>query len=246
MSKKSKEILVSVPKGAKNIRTSVVDGQIKIKYTITTKAENYEQYFSVVEASELSLDDDFLKHEPQTEEQEIFKQRVKDAIKSGLSDFMAPNLDPSVDKEGNIYYKPGSKPGVDRSSIWWYDNAPKFIPDKSRLGTTAERIAFLAVLIKKDLATWEQICDHSEEIGHYWDSKDAKHDLEKTGSRPVGEFYDLGNTYKITEKKKAGGFSLVGGNCNYDGFYYPVANVRDSDFPNYYYYYSVGWLVLDM
>lgn len=248
MSKALQEILVSVPKEAKNIRASVIDGQVKIMYTITTKAEaeNYEQYFSVVEASKLSLDDDFLKHEPQTEKQEKFKQRVIDAIKSGLSDFKAQCLDPSVDEEGNIYYKPGSKPGVGYSSKWWNKNALKLIPGKSRQGTTAEIIAFFAILIKKGLATWEQICDHSEEIGHYWDSKDPKHDFEETGSRLVGEFYDLGNTCKITKNKKAGGFSLVGGCYLGLGSNYPLTDVLDVDNPNYNFNVGVGWLVLDM
>lgn len=248
MSKTLQEILVSVPKGAENIRTSVVDGQVKIMYTITTKAEaeNYEQYFSVVEASKLSLDDDFLKHEPQTEEQETFKQNVMDAIKSGLLDFKAQSIDPSVDEEGKIYYKPGSKPGIGYSSKWWSENAPKLIVGKSRQGTTVERIAFLAILIKKGLATWEQICDRSEEIGHYLDSKDAKYDFEQTGSRPVGEFYDLGNTCKITENKEAGGFSLVGGFYNCNGDDYPLAVVKDVCNPFDNYCISVGWLVLDM
>jgi|GEM_PF-4153616 len=52
----------------------------KIIVTAPEGAEKYEQYFSVVEASKLSLEDNFLKHKPQTKAQNKFKQRVVDAI----------------------------------------------------------------------------------------------------------------------------------------------------------------------
>ena len=246
MSKTLKEIPVSVPKGAENIRTSVVEGQVKKIGDITTKAENYEEYFSVVEASKLSLDDVFLKHEPKTENQKIFKQKVINAIKSGLSDFKAQCLDPSVDEDCNIYYKLGSEPGIGYSVKWWSENALKLIPGKSRNGTTVERIAFLAVLIKKGLATWEQICDDSEEFGKYMNFGYSKYYCDEILSRPVGEFYDVGKTCKITENKETGGFSLVGGVFDGSGYRYPLADVGGVRNPNNNYNFSVGWIVLDI
>ena len=59
---------------------------------------------------------------------------------------------------------------------------------------------------------WKAVCDQSKDLGHYWDSENAKHDFEDTGSRQIGEWCDLGNTCKITEDDEVGGFSLVGGN----------------------------------
>lgn len=234
--KKVQTLSVSLPEGVENIRTSEDNTEVETR-------ENYEQYFSLVEASKLSLNDEFLKNTPQTKKQEEFKQMVVEAIKSGLSDFKAQTIDPSVDENGKIYYKPGSKPGIGYSPNWWHKNAIKVVPGKSRQGTTVERIVFLAVLIKSGLATLEQICDHSEEIGHYRDSEDAKYDFEETGSRPVGEFYDLGNTCKITENKEDGGFSFVGGDYYNFGSNYPLANVGDVGNPCNNYYYGVGWLV---
>ena len=178
------------------------------------------------------------------------------AIKSGLTDFRAQRMDPSFNENGNISYQAGRKPAVGKSPTWWKENAEKFIPEKrSRMGTTKERIAFLGLLIKylveKEGCTvsyaWKAVCDQSKGLGHYWDSDDAKHDFETTGSRKIGEWYDLANTFKITmDEKKASGFSLVGGYCNYNGNFYPLADVSGVYNPNGDYDYSVGWLVLDV
>ena len=41
------------------------------------------------------------------------------------------------------------KPAVGRTVKWWKKKAKEFMPEKeSRIGTTNERIAFLALLIK--------------------------------------------------------------------------------------------------
>ncbi len=129
------------------------------------------------------------------------------------------------------------------------------MPEKgSRIGTTKERIAFLGLLIKYLIEekgytisdAWKAVCDQSKDLGHYWDSDDAKHDFEDTGSRQVGEWYDLANTYKIIVDDEEGGFSLVGGNYDYYGYDYPLADVNSIIFPNYEYFFSVGWLVLSV
>jgi len=203
-----------------------------------------EKFFSLVEASKLSIDDAFLQHKPNTN-QKRFKERLIAAIKAGLNDFYAPRIDPSINSDNKIYFCTGSKPGVEKSAYWWFKNAPKFMPG-CRMGLDAERDAFLATLIKRELATWEQICDHSEEIGHYWDSYDTKRKLEPTGSRPLGEFYDLANTFKITLRDEEEAiFSLGGGSYCYHSFHYPLADVNDCDCSGRYKKHSVGWLILE-
>ena len=217
--------------------------------------EYIEKYFPIAKASTLSLEDEFLKHEPETNQQTRFKNALISAIESGLSDFRAQRMDACFDEEGNIYFKAGMKPAVGKSPNWWKENAKKFMPEKgSRLGTTKERIAFLGLLIRYLIEekgytvsnAWKAVCDQSKDLGHYWDSENAKHDFEDTGSRRVGEWYDLANTCKITVDDEAGGFSLVGGNYDNNGDDYPLADVFSINHPNNVFGSSVGWLVLSV
>jgi len=218
--------------------------------------EYIDKYFPIAKASTLSLKDEFLKHEPETEEQRKFKNALISAIKSGLSDFRAQRMDACFDEEGNICFKAGMKPAVGKLSVKdWERVAKEFLPEKgSRLGTTKERVAFLGLLIKylieekgyevKD--AWKAVCDQSKDLGHYWDSENAKHDFEDTGSRQIGEWCDLGNTDKITENDEANGFSIVGGSCSLYGDFCPLADVGRINSPNDVYLSGVGWFVLSV
>lgn len=218
--------------------------------------EYIDKYFPIAKASTLSLEDEFLKHEPETEEQRKFKNSLISAIKSGLSDFRAQRMDACFDEEGNICFKSGMKPAVGKlSANDWKRVAKEFLPEKgSRLGTTKERIAFLGLLIKYLIeekgyeisGVWKAVCDQSKDLGHYWDSENAKHDFEDTGSRQIGEWCDLGNTGKITEDDGAGGFLLVGGCYVNGGDCCPLADVGRVSNPNCVYNGSVGWLVLSV
>ena len=209
--------------------------------------------FALIEASKLSLDDVFLQYEPQTEAQEWFKKNLTSAIKSGLKDFYRPIYDPSVDENGNIVFVAGKKPAVGHSYNWWVEAAEKCVSNRQiRLGTKNEYVAFLGVLIKKLIASgwsaedaWYVVCDDSKMLGHYWNSENAKHDFEETGSREVCGFFDLANTCKILAwDDETGGFWLASGFCNNISLYNPLADlnlyysrVSDDD-------YSVGWYVL--
>ena len=234
------------------------------RIVLTVKEKNtqeyLEEYFPVVKASTLSLKDDFLKHKPESVAQRLFKRRLIRAIRSGLSDFRAQRMDPSFDESGQICYKSGMKPAVGRTVKWWKKKAKEFMPEKeSRIGTTNERIAFLALFLKYLIEengytvsdAWRAICDQSKDLGHYWDSERPKYDFELTGSRKVGEWYDFCNTYKITVEEN-GTFSLFGGYFKNHGDFYPLADWCNYDIPNYdcnhdYDYefdFSVGWIVM--
>ena len=93
---------------------------------------------------------------------------------------------------------------------------------------------------------WKAVCVNSKDIGHYHDSKNPKRDFERTGSRKVGKWYDLGNTYKIVKRHGALGFVRFGGDYNDVGSFSPLASVYTIDDSNYRYKYSVGELVLDV
>lgn len=161
--------------------------------------------FVLVEASELSLNDLFLRHEPQTKNQQNFKKNLTLAIMRGVKDFYRPMYDPSIDENGNIVFAPGKWPTVWHNYDWWEESANKYMSEcKIRLGTKNEYVAFLGVLIKELVVcglsiadAWYAVCDDSKKLGHYWNSENAKHVFEKTGSREVCGFFDLGNTRKI-------------------------------------------------
>ena len=217
--------------------------------------EYLEKYFPVVKASTLSLEDEFLKYEPETDLQSKFKERLTKAIESGLSDFRAQRMDPTLGEDGKIYYQAGKKPKVDRCAYWWKREAEEFMPEKeSRLGTTKERTAFLGLLIKYLIEklgytvsdAWQAVCDQSKDLGHYRDSESAKHYPEPTGRRQVGNWYDLGNTFKITIDDEAGGLSVVGGSFNRLGDWHPLMFAYTLHDPDYDFDYSVGWLVLSV
>jgi hypothetical protein len=221
--------------------------------TVLAHEVSKDDSFALIEASKLSLDDDFLQYEPQTEAQEWFKKNLTSAIKSGVKDFYRPIYDPSVDENGNIVFVAGKKPAVGHSYNWWVEAAKKCVSNRQiRLGTKNEYVAFLGVLIKKLIASgwsaedaWYVVCDDSKMLGHYWNSENAKHDFEETGSREVCGFFDLANTCKILAwDDETGGFWLASGYCNFVSNFYPLADLGldcnlVSDSSN-----SVGWYVL--
>lgn len=218
-----------------------------------TKSDIKDDSFVLIEASKLSLEDDFLQYEPQTEAQEGFKKNLTSAIKSGVKDFYRPIYDPSVDENGNIVFVAGKEPAVGHSYNWCVEAAKKYVSDrKIRLGTKNEYVAFLGVLIKKLIArgwsvadAWHAVCDDSKMLGHYWNSENAKHAFEYTGSREVCSFFDLANTFKILAwDDEAGGFWVASG--NYDNLSYnnPLADLGLYYYQDYDYFGGVGWYVL--
>ncbi|MBO4816105.1 MAG: hypothetical protein J5507_04200 [Clostridia bacterium] len=228
--------------------------ELTIKTTVSEEVSKvFKNRIELIEASKLRLDDKFMKYKPQTNQEKEFKKVLSEAIKSGLKDFYRPVLDPSFnDDMTGICYEFGKKPAVGRSYNWWVDTAKDFMPN-SRLGIRNEYVAFLGVLIKKLVKngwsiskSWRAVCTDSKELGHYWNSDNAKHAFEDTDSREVCGFYDLANTYKIlAEDKEADGFWLAGGRYLNYGYDYPLAVLshdynRDRDHHD-----GVGWLVLD-
>ena len=207
-----------------------------------------------VEAESLSLDDEFMKYKPKTEQEEETKALIKEAIEKGVKNFYRPIMDPSFTKTGeNICYEKGRGPAVGKNYNWWKKVAEEYCPERnSRLGTRLEYGAFLGVLIKNLVAdgtsiswAWNAVCNDSKELGHYWNSENAKHKFEPTGSRQICDYYDLANTYKLlAEDNESGGFWLAGGNYYDVSFNGPLADLYHRTYCNFYYNYSVGWLVI--
>ena len=129
---------------------ATTDKEINIFFNsglITT--EEVGEKFILCEASKLSLEDEFMKYEPRTENERIFKKELQSAIRSGLKDFYRPKYDPSFDSDGKICFIRGAKPAVGKSYCWWEENARYYWNGRSRLGRKEEYLAFLGILIKK-------------------------------------------------------------------------------------------------
>lgn len=231
------------------MKTATTDKEIKNDGQMTKKVG--EGVFILCEASKLSLEDEFMKHEPRTDNEESFKKELKKAIQRGVNDFLRPKYDPSFDLEGKICYVPDAKPAVGKSYSWWKENAEKYIPGKSRLGRKEEYLAFLATLIKKLVsegwridAAWDAVCNDSRDLGNYRNNNGAKRrKLELTGSRKIACFYDLANTFKILSSENAGFWNASG------SYYCNSGDIPLSEMDKYYSYndkndYGVGWIVL--
>lgn len=254
MRKTSTEMEIKVSNGRIINAEVLKGGTCKITVEMNTEGANANDVFVLCEASKLSLDDEFMKHTPCSDEERTFKKLLEEAIKSGLKDFYRPVCDPSLDKAENICYVSDTKPAVGKSYNWWKETAKQFCPERgSRLGTKKEYIAFLGILIKKlsksgwsVAEAWNAVCNDSKELGHYRNSPNAKYEFEPTNSRKVCGFYDLANAYKIlSEDEEAGGFWLASGNCYDNSNVIPLAGL-------YHYFscddgdnFSVGWLVLE-
>lgn len=222
------------------------------------KAElSFEEKFPIVRASQLSLEDAFLKHEPTTDQQRRLKDSLIAGIKAGLKDFRCPAMDPSLDEDVNLVYEVGEMPAVGHSAeLFWAEKFKQFMPEKnSRMGTVRQHDALLGLLIKylteeekwEVSEAWKAVCDDSKKLGHYWNSEDAKHDFEPTGSRKVWLFYDWANTCKIiADNNSASAFWLGGGRYLDFSNDHPLADVDTIYCPDSNYNRSVAWLVLDV
>ena len=236
------------------IRNAIVlpDGSCKLKLELVSSTQ--EQYKKddciLVEASKLSLSDDFMLFVPKTDNEKKIKAALTELIKTGIKDFYRPVMDPSfVNKACTIIgYKAGDYPATGKSYNWWEETVKD---SQWCLGTKAQYVAFLGVLIKMLVAkgwkcreAWNAVCNDSKKLGHYRNSDNSMYDLEHTGSREICGFFDLANTCKILSKdEEMGGFWLAGGNCTDNGNSYPLADlVLCKDYDSCHNK-SVGWLV---
>lgn len=205
----------------------------------------------LVEASKLSLKDVFMSHKPKTKVEKRFKETLTEVIKKGIEDFYRPAMDPSFANKActKIHYNAGDLPATGKSYNWWEETVKD---SKWCLGTKAQYVAFLGVLIKMLVAkgwscceAWDAVCNDSKNLGHYRNSDNAKHQFEYTGSREICGFFDLANTYKILAKdEEAGGFWLAGGGCSSNSNFSPLVGLGLID--NYLNLHNngVAWLVL--
>ena len=203
----------------------------------------------LIEASKLSLTDAFMRYKPKTEEEKAFKATLTEVIKNGIEDFYRPVMDPSfANKEKTkIHFLAGEEPAVGKSCKFWNE----FVKDtKWCLGTKAQYVAFLGVLIKilidkgwSYTLAWKVICNDPRRFGGYWNYFNPQYQLRNTGSDEFYGFFDLANTYKFLAKdEEIGACWVAGGNYTMKK---SLANLEltrffyDIDFDK-----GVPWLVL--
>ena len=212
------------------------------------------EIFALVEASSLSLVNKFLAYKPKTFNEIELKRLLTKVIKKGVKDFYRPILDPSFNNEGGICYVKGNQPAINKSFNWWKETATNFMPERnSRLGTLAEYIAFLGVLMKRLVDSgwsvadvWNAVCNDSIKLGHFWNSENNKQNIDATGSFEVAGFYDLANTMKIvTKDKETDQIWIVSGFYGSYSYEYCLAEIYNhfnhkDEINN-----SVGWIILE-
>lgn len=255
--KTTAEMKIEISNARISNATIMPDGTCKLELEVemATQKQNNNEIVSdeciLVEASKLSLKDVFMSHKPKTKKEKEFKAILTEVIKSGIEDFYRPAMDPSFANKActKIHYNAGDLPATGKSYNWWEETVKD---SKWCLGTKAQYVAFLGVLIKMLVAkgwtcceAWDAICNDSKNLGHYRNSDNAKNQFEYTGSREICGFFDLANTYKILAKDgETGGFWLAGGSCNYDGCNGPLAGLVLCNYCDGDHSYGVAWLVL--
>lgn len=253
--------------GQKIVRVEIIDEGHGIRYytvpeseskkvQLQASSEEFEKMFPIVDIENVSLQDSFMQYEPENDTEERVKSNIIKAKEIGMKNFRKPCMDPSFADDGEtIIYCAGEKPAVGKPADWWEENAPNFMPEKnSRQIDDLEKDVSLGIIIKclveekkyKVKNAWKAVCVDSTNIGHYWNSKNPKRDFERTGSRKVGKWYDLGNTFKIVKRRGASGFVLFSGSYGVGGNNFPLAKVKSISSPYGNYGVGVGEFVFDV
>ena len=180
----------------------------------------FDKMFPIVEASKLSLEDEFLKYEPEEGYQKWIKETLMVGIKAGLKDFRKPRMSLLSDE---FAYEVGLSPVKGRTCGLWRANAKSFMPEKnSRLGTETEYAAFLGLAIKFFInemeytvsEAWNTVCNfHTREVVKYLNSRVARRsELTRKDLRqenilfmsPSGNGDSFGDAYYIKLYQQAG------------------------------------------
>lgn len=216
--------------------------------------------FILLKPSSLKLDDEFMKHEPQTGKERKLKRRLAAVIFAGdIKDFWCSKHNPSFNEEENrIYFEMGSMPAVTPKTFYEWDKLAKnFMPEcKSRLGTKDEYVVFLGFIIKSLVeagweinTAWNAVCNDSYALGHYKnncleDFTEITHEF--TGSREVCGFYDLADSVRyLGEDEENGCYYMASGSCYDDSDKCPISSIYPDNATNYSYPHAVGWVVLE-
>ena len=218
----------------------------KIKYG---RDEFMHLYFGDLTDDDLLYTTDGKKRKFVTGKQKQFREDVMEALKNKPKEGFRwiPVYEPSRGDDGNLQYVSGVNVLTGLTGENWEEAFQKYSHENgSRMASITTYFLLLLRLLKDGFATIEQLADDSKEIGHYWDSENTKHEIEKTGECQIGGLYGFaGNTYKIVKySESSSSFSFLGGDyCSY-GSRYPLADVLLVNTPYYIGVLGVGLLEL--
>lgn len=187
-------------------------------------------YFGDLINNDLLYDADGKKRKFVTERQKKFRADVIKALENMPEEGFRwiPVYEPSRDDDGNLQYVSGASVLRKLNSYGWEEILQNYSPENgSKMTSKTTYFLLLLRLMKDGFATIEQLAYDSKEIGHYWDSENAKHKFEKTGERQFGGLYGFaGNTYKIVKDSESrSGFSALGGDGHGKGYASPLGDV---------------------
>ena len=203
-----------------------------------------EQFFTKITAEDREKVKKWVaKRKGRTTQEKAFLTIVKEAVQNVDYDYWIANLEPSVEN-GKIYYAENHDVGVKFSCKQWEQMARDYKPKRgSRLSNLHEVFIWYALRIVNKLWSLDYVVNDSSSGGNYWNNPDSTKSMEKTGARDCGGYSDgQGNTCKIVTRK--GGYALVGGYYNNNGYGCPVADVFSYNSPNCIQDYGSGVLVL--
>lgn len=200
---------------------------------MTHVVEDKFQYFFKMGKVERKMVEDWLGTLVcKTERQKRFVNVVKRAVKAIKYDYYISTIEPSMNEDGEIYFKTGEE--VERKITFkqWEEKGTTFAPEReSKLATLSELFLWYAYRIATMKWTIEYVCDDSSEDGNYHNAPDAAQKFEESGARTVGGFFDgVGNTYKIVKGNP--GFALCGGYHGHNGDCCPVADAYSYNGPD--------------
>ena len=222
--KKTAEMKIEISNARISNAIIMPDGTCKLELEMeTVTSEKAKNGCIRVPASKLSLEDAFMKHKPESVAEKKFKDSLTKVIKNGIEDFYRPAMDPSFsdNEETKIHYMKGERPAVGKSYNWWKETVKD---SKWCLGTSAQYIAFLGVLIKMLVfhgwavsEAWGAVCNDSWMLGHYDNEAiDATSHLRNTGSKKVFNFFDLANTRKFLAEDGDSSVFWIASGCHRD------------------------------
>ena len=239
--KVSKNVLKAIPKPTPLIGGTEVYQKVGIPYWFCKIKDGRDEfmhlYFGDLTDDDILYNEDGKKREFVTERQKKFRADVMKALENIPEEGFRwiPVYEPSKGDGGNLQYVSGAYVLRGLNSYNWEDAFQNYSPENgSRMSSITTYFLLLLRLLKDGFATVEQLADDSKEIGHYGDSKNAKHEFEKTGECQIGGLYGFaGNTYKIVkDSESSSGFSLLGGIYFNIGDIYPLADVAHVGTPN--------------
>lgn len=220
-----------------------------------TKAQISSDLLVLIEAEKLSADAEFMKYEPVTLREKTTKSLILKAISEGVKNFYKPKCDPSFEEDGeSICFAPGREPAVGKNYHWWLVETELYGKIYNcHVGTNLQYGAFLGVLISKLVEegqtiewAWNAVCNDSRELGHYWNSNNAKCKMEHTGSREICGLCDLANAYKIlADHNDPEAFWLASGNYFSESREFPLAGLYLSYDGDAIDEGATGWLIVD-